>query len=105
MEGEGIQSIEDSLEPKMKMKRKCKGEQVHTLEEDLQFSSEEELDEVPLNEFDDDQKGLLISAEMPIEEGADDDSQQAAEAMVQLGTLGYYPPNDEENETLVYKGE
>lgn len=94
------------MEPKIKVKRKVKGEEAHTLEEDLQFSSEEELDEVPLNEFEEDQKGILISAEMPIEgEVADDDSQQAAEAMVQLGTMGYYPPNEEETETLVYKGE
>lgn len=104
VEGEGIQGLED-LEPKTKIKRKIKGEEAHTLEEDLQFSSEEELDEVPLNEFEDETKGILISAEMPMEgEGADDDSQQAAEAMVQLGTMGYYPPNEEEHETLVYKG-
>lgn len=106
VEGEGIQGIEESLEPKIKVKRKSKGEEAHTLEEDLQFSSEEELDEVPLNEFEDETKGILISAEMPVEnEGADDDSQQAAEAMVQLGTMGYYPPTEEEAETLVYKGE
>lgn len=88
------------------MKRKgSKGEEAHTLEEDLQFSSEEELDEVPLNEFEEDQKGIMISAEIPIEgDGADDDSQQAAEAMVQLGTMGYYPPTGEEAEALVYKG-
>lgn len=43
---------------------------------------------------------------MPMEdEVADDDSQQAAEAMVQLGTMGYYPPNEgEDAEHLVYKG-
>lgn len=46
---------------------------------DLQFSSEEEGDDIPLSEGDPDQ--------MP-----DDDSQQAAEAMVQLGNIGYYPP-------------
>jgi hypothetical protein len=45
----------------------------------LQFSSEEEGDDIPLSEGDPDQ--------MP-----DDDSQQAAEAMVQLGNMGYYPP-------------
>ncbi|XP_069701181.1 transcription initiation factor TFIID subunit 1 isoform X2 [Periplaneta americana] len=49
------------------------------LEEDLQFSSEEEGDDIPLSEGDPDP--------MP-----DDDSQQAAEAMVQLGNIGYYPP-------------
>jgi hypothetical protein len=46
---------------------------------DLQFSSEEEGDDIPLSEGDPDA--------MP-----DDDSQQAAEAMVQLGNIGYYPP-------------
>ena len=46
---------------------------------DLQFSSEEEGDDMPLSEGDPDA--------MP-----DDDSQQAAEAMVQLGNIGYYPP-------------
>lgn len=68
---------------------------------DLQFSSEEELDEVPLNEFEDN-KGLIISAEIPIEEvNADDDSQQAAEAMVQLGSMAFYQPNEGD---FVYKG-
>jgi hypothetical protein len=46
---------------------------------DLQFSSEEEGDDIALSEGDPDA--------MP-----DDDSQQAAEAMVQLGNIGYYPP-------------
>lgn len=46
---------------------------------DLQFSSEEEGEDLPLSEGDPDA--------MP-----DDDSQQAAEAMVQLGNIGYYPP-------------
>jgi hypothetical protein len=46
---------------------------------DLQFSSEEEGDDMALSEGDPDP--------MP-----DDDSQQAAEAMVQLGNIGYYPP-------------
>ena len=46
---------------------------------DLQFSSEDEADDIPLSEGDPDP--------MP-----DDDSQQAAEAMVQLGNIGYYPP-------------
>lgn len=107
VEGEGIHGLDEPLEAKPnRMKKKMKTEQeVHTLEEDLQFSSEEELDEVPLNEFEEDQKGILISAELPMEgEGADDDSQQAAEAMVQLGTMGYYQTNEEETETLVYKG-
>ncbi|XP_074028237.1 TATA-box binding protein associated factor 1 isoform X1 [Leptinotarsa decemlineata] len=106
VEGEGLQ-LEDTMFPKPPKKKKLKKEEAHTLEEDLQFSSEEELDEVPLNEFEADTKSLLISAEMPLEgEVADDDSQQAAEAMVQLGTMGYYPPNEsEETETLVYKEE
>jgi hypothetical protein len=46
---------------------------------DLQFSSEEEGEDVALSEGDPDA--------LP-----DDDSQQAAEAMVQLGNIGYYPP-------------
>lgn len=77
-----------------------------TLEEDLQFSSEEELDEVPLHEFEDTKSGLLISAEIPdVETGADDDSQQAAEAMVQLGTMGYYHQHDGDgSEALIFKG-
>lgn len=78
-----------------------------TLEEDLQFSSEEELDEVPLNEFEDSKTGILISAEMPDVEGAaDDDSQQAAEAMVQLGTMGYYHQQEGDgSEALMFKEE
>ncbi|KAJ8935568.1 hypothetical protein NQ318_001562 [Aromia moschata] len=108
VEGEGIQGLEESLSLRpAKVKKRIKKEEAHTLEEDLQFSSEEELDEVPLNEFEEDQKGILISAEMPMEgEGADDDSQQAAEAMVQLGTMGYYQQNEgDESETLVFKEE
>lgn len=72
---------------------------------DLQFSSEEELDEVPLNEFEDHKGGLVISAEMPMEGiNADDDSQQAAEAMVQLGSMGYYQQHDGDGTEMVYKG-
>lgn len=112
VEGEGIHSLDDNmvpLPPKIMKKNQHKEEGdglVHTLEEDLQFSSEEELDEVPLNEFEEEQKGILISAELAVEgEHADDGSQQAAEAMVQLGTMGYYPPDDgQENEALIYKG-
>lgn len=71
---------------------------------DLQFSSEEELDEVPLHEFEDSKTGILISAELPnMDENADDDSQQAAEAMVQLGTMGYYQ-GEEGTEQLMFKG-
>lgn len=71
----------------------------------MQFSSEEELDEVPLNEFEENKGSILISAEMP-EPGADDDSQQAAEAMVQLGTMGYYHQIEqtEHDESMVLKG-
>lgn len=77
-----------------------------TLEEDLQFSSEEELDEVPLHEFEDSKTGILISAELPGDvTGADDDSQQAAEAMVQLGTMGYYHQGEGDgSEALMFKG-
>lgn len=59
---------------------------------------------MPLNEFEDSKGGILISAEMP-EPGADDDSQQAAEAMVQLGTMGYYQQTEgEANEAIIFKG-
>lgn len=73
---------------------------------DLQFSSEEEMDEVPLHEMEDSKGGISISVEMPMEEpGADDDSQQAAEAMVQLGNMGYYHQNEgETSEQLMFKG-
>lgn len=39
-------------------------------------------------------------------DGADDDSQQAAEAMVQLGSMGFYQQEGElaEAETLMFKG-
>lgn len=61
--------------------------------------------QVPLTEFEsdqNDQKGILISAEIPM---ADDDSQQAAEAMVQLGSMGFYQQGDlTEAETLMFKG-
>lgn len=72
----------------------------------MQFSSEEELDEVPLHEFEDTKAGITISAEMQdIEVGADDDSQQAAEAMVQLGTMSFFHPQDgDPNEALMFKG-
>lgn len=71
----------------------------------MQFSSEEELDEVPLNEFEDSKAGILISAEMPVDSGVYDDSQQAAEAMVQLGQMTYYEHAEGEvNDDLVYKG-
>lgn len=86
--------------------KKRSGE-VGTLEQDLQFSSEEELDEVPLHEFEDNKQGILISAEMPVEGTADDDSQQVAEAMVQLGTMGYYQTENEADGTaehLMFKG-
>lgn len=64
---------------------------------DLQFSSEdeEEFDEVPLSPGPE-----QIGVSVPIDPsdnnmgiqilGADDDSQQAAEAMVQLGNAGFY---------------
>lgn len=49
------------------------------LEEDLQFSSEEEIEDMPSD-----------GEPMP-----DDDSQQAAEAMVQLGNMNYFPQSSE----------
>lgn len=79
-----------------------------TLEEDLQFSSEEEFDEVPLSdgEGDDNKMSIIVSAEVPsdaINVGADDDSQQAAEAMMQLGNIGFYQQT-EQNEPVMFKG-
>ncbi|XP_060532389.1 transcription initiation factor TFIID subunit 1 isoform X2 [Cylas formicarius] len=101
---EGDIQLSDSQTPK-KPRKKIKLEEAATLEQDLQFSSEDELDEVPLHEFEPDQKGILISADIPVEV-ADDDSQQAAEAMVQLGTLGYYQQNmPPEAEALIFKEE
>ncbi|XP_050517356.1 transcription initiation factor TFIID subunit 1 isoform X2 [Diabrotica virgifera virgifera] len=112
VEGEGLHSIDERLLPKPpKQLKKTPKHEENTLEEDLQFSSEEELDEVPLHEFEDDTKGILISAELPMEGvAADDDSQQAAEAMVQLGTMGYYPPTegqegDSAEASFMYKDE
>lgn len=99
--------MEGDLSPPGKKPRtnKPKKKEAATLEEDLQFSSEEELDEVPLHEFEDSKTGILISAEMPAEHCADDDSQQAAEAMVQLGQMSYYQQNEGDvNEALMYKG-
>lgn len=56
------------------------------LEEDLQFSSEEELEEVGgLSEGEAD--GEVETEQIP---APDDDSQQAAEAMMQLGNIAYY---------------
>ncbi|KAL1517978.1 hypothetical protein ABEB36_001670 [Hypothenemus hampei] len=100
-----IQLDESLLIPRQK--KRIKTEQAATLEQDLQFSSEDELDEVPLTEFEsdqNDQKSILISAELPME--GDDDSQQAAEAMVQLGSMGFYQQGDlGETETLMFKEE
>ncbi|XP_034951275.1 transcription initiation factor TFIID subunit 1 [Chelonus insularis] len=65
------------------------------LEEDLQFSSEDEFDEVPFASEDQRETGDLDALELGEmrdceEVPADDDSQQAAEAMVQLGNVGFY---------------
>lgn len=103
MEG-GVLLDADASPPSKKPRNKSKKKEA-TLEEDLQFSSEEELDEVPLNEFEDNKSGILISAEMPVEQCADDDSQQAAEAMVQLGQMSYYQQNEGDvGESLMFKG-
>lgn len=100
----GIMLESEVLPPRKKQRNKPKKKEAATLEEDLQFSSEEELDEVPLTEFEDTKAGILISAEMPAEP-ADDDSQQAAEAMVQLGQMSYYQQNEGDiHESLIYKG-
>ncbi|KAM0729480.1 Transcription initiation factor TFIID subunit 1 [Formica fusca] len=65
------------------------------LEEDLQFSSEDEFDEVPFVTDEHSGQNEMETLELTEvrEEGvvlADDDSQQAAEAMVQLGNVGFY---------------
>ncbi|KYM76533.1 Transcription initiation factor TFIID subunit 1 [Atta colombica] len=64
------------------------------LEEDLQFSSEDEFDEVPFGTDDHSEQNEAETLELSeVREGvvlADDDSQQAAEAMVQLGNVGFY---------------
>ncbi|XP_063980218.1 transcription initiation factor TFIID subunit 1 [Diachasmimorpha longicaudata] len=65
------------------------------LEEDLQFSSEDEFDEVPFTADEQGESGDLEALELGGmrdcgEVAADDDSQQAAEAMVQLGNVGFY---------------
>ncbi|KAF7268302.1 hypothetical protein GWI33_018568 [Rhynchophorus ferrugineus] len=100
---EGDVPMDESLLPKHPKKRKS--EEAATLEQDLQFSSEDDLDEVPLTEFENDQKGILISAELPVG-GADDDSQQAAEAMVQLGSMGFYQQGEvNEPDSLLFKEE
>ncbi|XP_075228523.1 TATA-box binding protein associated factor 1 isoform X4 [Lycorma delicatula] len=57
------------------------------LEEDLQFSSDEELEEV---EGDGEAE---VEGEGEGEPAPDDDSQQAAEAMMQLGNIAYYQPD------------
>ncbi|KAF2894065.1 hypothetical protein ILUMI_12106 [Ignelater luminosus] len=110
VEGGGVSFVETSSPPfkKSKGRGRPRKKSAATLEEDLQFSSEEELDEVPLNEFEENKGSILISAEMP-EGGADDDSQQAAEAMVQLGTMGYYhqieQTEGENDESMILKEE
>lgn len=62
---------------------------------DLQFSSEDEFDEVPFATDGHSEHTEMETLELNEvrEEGmvlADDDSQQAAEAMVQLGNVGFY---------------
>jgi len=62
---------------------------------DLQFSSEDEFDEVPFVTDEHSGQNEMETLELSEvrEEGvvlADDDSQQAAEAMVQLGNVGFY---------------
>jgi len=62
---------------------------------DLQFSSEDEFDEVPFgtDEHSEQNEAEALELSEVKEEGvvlADDDSQQAAEAMVQLGNVGFY---------------
>lgn len=65
---------------------------------DLQFSSEDEFDEVPFGADEQSENAEMETLELnEVRENteggvvlADDDSQQAAEAMVQLGNVGFY---------------
>lgn len=81
MEGEGSRSVNSKKKD--------------VLEEDLQFSSEDEFDEVPFCTDEQSENAEMETLELnEVREGgvvlADDDSQQAAEAMVQLGNVGFY---------------
>lgn len=65
------------------------------LEEDLQFSSEDEFDEVPFATEEQHESGDLETLDLANmrerqEVPADDDSQQVAEAMVELSNVAYY---------------
>ncbi|XP_045464560.1 transcription initiation factor TFIID subunit 1 isoform X2 [Harmonia axyridis] len=100
---EGEHPSQFSSPSKDRLTKKVKRESA-TLEEDLQFSSEEELDEVPLHEFEDSKGDFLIPAELPLDgNAADDDSQQVAEAMVQLGSMAYYQNEGEVGDNIMYK--
>lgn len=68
---------------------------LYSLDLDLQFSSEDEFDEVPFCTDEQSENAEMETLELnEVREGgvvlADDDSQQAAEAMVQLGNVGFY---------------
>ncbi|XP_060811264.1 transcription initiation factor TFIID subunit 1 isoform X1 [Bombus pascuorum] len=84
MEGDGSRSVNSKKKD--------------VLEEDLQFSSEDEFDEVPFGTDEQSENAEMETLELnEVREGtesgvvlADDDSQQAAEAMVQLGNVGFY---------------
>ncbi|KYN38772.1 Transcription initiation factor TFIID subunit 1 [Trachymyrmex septentrionalis] len=82
--------VEGDMETDMDRNSKKKD----VLEEDLQFSSEDEFDEVPFVTDDHSEQNEAETLELSeVREGvvlADDDSQQAAEAMVQLGNVGFY---------------
>ncbi|KOC60123.1 Transcription initiation factor TFIID subunit 1 [Habropoda laboriosa] len=78
--------------------RSANSKKKDVLEEDLQFSSEDEFDEVPFGTDEQSENAEMETIELnEVREGtesgvvlADDDSQQAAEAMVQLGNVGFY---------------
>ncbi|KAK0086570.1 hypothetical protein PV325_002974 [Microctonus aethiopoides] len=78
------------------------------LEEDLQFSSEDEFDEVPFAPEEHAESADIEALDIGEmrdrnEAAADDDSQQAAEAMVQLGNVGLYlgvPPLIQQDESM-----
>ncbi|XP_044017521.1 transcription initiation factor TFIID subunit 1-like isoform X2 [Aphidius gifuensis] len=93
VEGEGDMEINDNNE-------KCKIKDV--LEEDLQFSSEDDDDfhEVPFNNNDNNDIGVLDARETS-QIPPDDDSQQVAEAMVQLEESMDVDPNYDPSDFLL----
>uniref|UniRef100_A0A1B6CHJ8 Bromo domain-containing protein n=2 Tax=Clastoptera arizonana TaxID=38151 RepID=A0A1B6CHJ8_9HEMI len=89
MEDFDFVDVEGDMDHELKNRDK---KEAGVLEEDLQFSSEEELEEV----------AGYSEGDLEHVPGPDDDSQQVAEAMMQLGNISYYPqdvtiPQDQSN--------